>query len=130
MDNILSYLTLREMLIWQHGTDLVSYELALRAAGNDKRGLRGPSRTGTASLAEVVDAELKLPSEADTEAALADDGDIAKQYDPPALLEYVESRPTDGTTESLTPGVSARLRDLDEQRLRDFEELRGEDSPE
>ena len=73
MENNFSYLTLREILIWQHGTDLVSYELALRAAGNDKRGLRGQSRTGTASVVEVVGAELELPSEADTEAALADD---------------------------------------------------------
>ena len=177
MENIFSYLTLREILIWQHGTDLVSYELALRAAGNDTPlGLRGPSRTGTASMVEEVGAELELPSEADTEAALADDGDIAQQHDPPALLEYVESRPTDGTTESLTPGVSAppegamslddksgllkfmvekdadlfRGRDGDfwevmsqesaygsedydldgEQRLRDLDELRGEDLPE
>ena len=108
MENIFSYLTLREILIWQHGTDLVSYELALRAAGNDERRLRGPSRTGTASVVEEVGAaDLELPSEADTEAALADDGDIAKQHDPPALLEYVESRPMDGPTESLTSDDSA-----------------------
>jgi hypothetical protein len=177
MENIFSYLTLREILIWQHGTDLVSYELALRAAGNDERRLRGPSRTGTAKVVEeVLAAGLELPSEADTEAALADDGDIAKQHDPPALLEYVESPPTDATTESLTSDGSAppqaavsfdgnsgllkfmvekdadlfRGRDGDcwevmsqvsaygsedydldgEQRLRDLDELRGDDLPE
>ena len=108
MENIFSYLTLREILIWQHGTDLVSYELALRAAGNDERRLRGPSRTGTAkAVEEVLAAGLELPSEADTEAALADDGDIAKQHDPPALLEYVESPPTDVKSESLTSDGSA-----------------------
>ena len=174
MENIFSYLTLREILIWQHGTDLVSYELALRAAG-DGPGLRGPSRTGTAKVAEVFQ-EMQLPSEADTEAALADDGDIAKQHDPPALLECVEMPQADETTECTAPDDLAppkaamsvdkesgllkfmvekdadlfRGRDGDcwevmsqesaygsedydldgEQRLRDLDELRGDDLPE
>ena len=91
MENIFSYLTLREIQIWQHGTDLVSYELALRAAGN-KLGLRGPSRTGTASVVEAVGAGLELPSEADTEEGLADDCDIAKRNGPPALSWSMSSR--------------------------------------
>jgi hypothetical protein len=33
MKNIFSYLMLREILIWQHSTDLISYELVLKAAG-------------------------------------------------------------------------------------------------
>ena len=174
MQNIFSYLTLREILIWQHGTDLVSYELALRAAG-DQPGLRGPSRAGTAKVAEEF-RDLQLPSEADTEAALADDGDIAKQHDPPALLESVAMLPagetlTEGTApDDLAPPKEAtsvdtgsgllkfmvekdadlfRGRDGDcwevmsqesaygsedydldgEQRLRDLDELRGDDLP-
>ena len=36
--NLLAFLTLREILIWQHGTDLVSHERALRQAMGAKRG--------------------------------------------------------------------------------------------
>ena len=37
-ENLFAYLTLKEVLIWQHGTDLVSHELARRAAESGKGG--------------------------------------------------------------------------------------------
>ena len=38
MRNLFAYLTLKEILIWQHGSDLVSHERARRAAGGDSTG--------------------------------------------------------------------------------------------
>lgn len=55
-ENLLAYLTLKEILIWQHGTDLVSHELALRKSAGEKGGARRGVLSRRAETAERLSA--------------------------------------------------------------------------
>jgi hypothetical protein len=66
MRNLLAYLTLKEILIWQHGSDLVSHERARRAAGGDSAG-PVESRRAVGSL----------------------QSDLDPKFDPAALIEEI-----------------------------------------
>jgi hypothetical protein len=59
--NVLSYLTLKEILLWQYGTDLVSHELARNAASPDTitgTGTAGQARGGQVNFTVSARTEL------------------------------------------------------------------------
>ena len=104
--NIFAYLTLKEILIWQHGTDLVSHELARKAAGLHSESLLSRRDVGNQGEDELIkQGILALPSEKETEAALNDVADIGNE--PPPLsglldtLDFVEGTETGVADESM-----------------------------
>ena len=101
--NVLAYLTLKEVLIWQHGTDLVLHELALRAARNGQVSSSGDVVLSRREISEddiekVLNvptyqerkrevAITEVPSDEDTQRELEDVADIGKQYEVSDLLD-------------------------------------------
>jgi len=106
-ENLFAYLTLKEILIWQHGTDLVSHELAMRAAGweadtdKDRVVSRRALNAGNRKQCPPTSASM-LSTHAEDEAAcdeadeakrieelkraFAEDADISVEHEPPSIL--------------------------------------------
>jgi hypothetical protein len=99
MRNLLAYLTLKEILIWQHGSDLVSHERARRAAGGNSTG-PVESRRAVEAVDQVFGLE-KNPH-ADRAAEIADE---------PAAEEWLTELVYEGQLDSEGPlpeGVKRR----------------------
>ena len=90
--NIFAYLTLREILLWQHGTDLVSHELARRAAQGCTVGSQDVQSRRDVKVAAIAEDNLEevtvqLPSKEETQAALNDVAEITNEYPHQELLD-------------------------------------------
>jgi hypothetical protein len=112
-ENLFAYLTLKEILIWQHGTDLVSHELAMRAAGWEaesdsdrvvsRRALNADRSVGCPTTAASM---LATPEQAgdvadcddadeakrieEVKQAFAEDADMYVEHEPPSILVDVD----------------------------------------
>ena len=86
MRNLLAYLTLKEILIWQHGSDLVSHERARRAASLDSTpagpvesrravgsGLSSAPESGLDTVALCAEIGLEKDPTLDSAAEIADE---------------------------------------------------------
>jgi hypothetical protein len=141
-ENLFAYLTLKEILIWQHGTDLVSHELAMRAAGweadsdgdrvvsrralNADRStptaasmLAAPGHTGDEAACDDAD-EAKRVEE--LKHAFAEDADISVEHEPPSILVDVDYE--GGQLDcDLTPAGVKSVRGRDKYVIEDDTEL-------
>ena len=117
MKNLSAYLTLREILIWQYGSDLLSHELALRAqAGAESTGT-GRTIASRSSLTEENLAFHKesLLSQAEynrendgIEECIENNGWVTLSFDKSKVLESIPLE-DDESGQNYRPGVDHRL---------------------
>lgn len=96
-ENVFSFLTLKEILLWQHGTDLVSHERARRAAGLagdadpvvSRTALHHDARCGGVDPSESGDSESDKDY-AECSAALDADSEFSDQPASECTIEEVE----------------------------------------
>ena len=157
-ENLFAYLTLKEILIWQHGADIVSHELALKSLRRPERRKGGKPSASDAMAAAAADvADSEQDAMAAEFAATMDDAkratETAEISDVPAFdlsedgteldaLEVIERdvelfRGRDvlcGVMEQESVAGSNEFEDEDAEamarRIRDLEDLRGDWLPE
>jgi len=148
--NWMAYLTLKEIMIWQHGTDLVSHELALRAASKAASAVgslpvlsrRAKNATAAATsdgcpdslapqdLEPTVEPTVELPTEEETRRALDEVAEIADERDPtPAMVnvDFAGDESLEGR-DGVKKGKDGKLKyfvDEDRELFRGRDELCG-----
>jgi len=88
-ENVLAYLTLKEILIWQHGTDLVSHELALRKAAGADGGARRGVRSRRAVNEERLSAAANAAADADAKEEVEEEEEEKLRLEEEQALEEV-----------------------------------------
>jgi hypothetical protein len=141
--NWMAYLTLKEIMIWQHGTDLVSHELAVRAAAPaaDRSGAvlsrrRAASAAAASdgcadsSAADDLDPTVELPTVEETRQAMDEVAEIANEHHSTPALVIVDFEGEDGVEgqDGLKKGRDGKLMyvvDEDRELFRGRDELCG-----